>query len=78
MGNEVRCAKREIWTRIKNYVAAITELEEGGEVQQIRSQLRVIGKSIRQLERGGIHVPDGLKADRLDLESKMDEVKKGP
>jgi len=63
---------------IRDYISGIKELKESNEVQLIRSQLRVIEKSIRQFERDGIQVPGGVMSDKLSLESKIEEIKKGP
>jgi len=63
---------------IRDYISGIKGLKESNEVQLIRSQLRVIEKSIRQFERDGIQVPGGVMSDKLSLESKIEEIKKGP
>lgn len=63
---------------IRDYISGIKELKESSEVQLVRSQLRVIGKSIRQFERDGIQVPEGVMSDKLSLESKIQEIRKGP
>ena len=63
---------------IRDYISGIKEMKESSEVQLVRSQLRVIEKSIRQFERDGIQVPEGVMGDKLSLESKIEEIKKGP
>jgi hypothetical protein len=63
---------------IRDYISAIKGLKESSEVQLLRSQLRVIEKSIRHFERDGIQVPEGVMSDKFSLESKIKEIKKGP
>lgn len=63
---------------IRDYISGIKELKESSEVQLVRSQLRVIEKSIKQFERDGIQVPEGVMSDKFSLESKIGEIKKGP
>jgi hypothetical protein len=63
---------------IRDYISGIKEMKESSEVQLVRSQLRVIEKSIRQFERDGIQVPEGVMGDKLSLEFKIEEIKKGP
>jgi hypothetical protein len=61
---------------IRDYISGIKEMKESSEVQLVRSQLRVIEKTIRQFERDGIQVPEGVMGDKLSLESKIKEIKK--
>jgi Zn-dependent oligopeptidase len=61
---------------IRDYISGIKEMKESSEVQLVRSQLRVIEKSIRQFERDGIQVPEGVMGDKLSLEFKIEEIKK--
>lgn len=63
---------------IRDYVSSIKELKEDSEVKLIRSQLRVIERTIRQFERNGIQAPEGVMSDKLSLESKIGETKRGP
>lgn len=56
---------------IRDYISGITGLKESGEVQLIRSQLRVLEKSIKQFYRDGIKVPEGVMSDKFSLESKI-------
>jgi hypothetical protein len=63
---------------IKDYISGIKELREDREVQLFRYQLRVIEKTIRQLEKDGIQVPEGVMSDKISLEAKIKEIKRGP
>lgn len=63
---------------IRDYISGINGLKESSEVQLIKSQLHVVEKSIRQFEREGIQVPEGLRSDQISLESKIKEIGKGP
>lgn len=63
---------------IRDYIAGIIGLKESSDVQLIKSQLHVVEKSIRQFEKEGIQVPEGLKSDEIALNSKIKEIGKGP
>ena len=63
---------------IKEYVSGIHELKEDNEIRLMRLQLRMIDKSIRQFEKAGIQVPEGVTSDRDTLEAKLKEIKSGP
>jgi len=63
---------------IRDYVSGIKGLPEDREVQLLRCQLRVLEKTIRQFEKGGLQVPEGVMSDKLSLESKVKEIKSGP
>ena len=63
---------------IRDYISGINGLKESSEVQLIKSQLHVIEKSIRQFEKEGIQVPEGLRSDEISLKSKIKEIGKGP
>ena len=63
---------------LKDYVSNIQDLNEDKEVQLIKSQLRVIEKTIKHFERNGIQVPEGIMSDKQTLELKINEIKKGP
>lgn len=63
---------------IKNYVSGIKGLTEDREVQLIRSQLRVLERTIKQFEKDGLQVPEGVMSAKSSLESKLNEIKSGP
>jgi len=63
---------------IKEYISTIKALRDDNEVQNMRTQLRAIERTIRQLERNGVTVPEGISADKLALESKIRDIKRGP
>lgn len=63
---------------IKEYISGIKGLIEDKEVQLLRSQLRVLERTIKQFEKNGLHVPEGIMSDKLLLESKIKEIKSGP
>lgn len=63
---------------IKEYVLGIHELKETNEIRLMRLQLRMIDRSIRQFEKAGIQVPEGVTSDRDGLEAKLKEIKSGP
>ena len=63
---------------IRAYISGIKGLKESSKFQLLRSQLSVIEKSIRQFEKDNIQVPEGVMSDKFSLESKIEEIKKGP
>lgn len=63
---------------IRDYISGIKGLAEDKEVQLLRSQLRVLERTIKQFEKDGLKVPEGVLSDKFSLESKIKEIKGGP
>lgn len=63
---------------IKDYASKIERIKEYSEVKQIKLQLHMIEKTIKQMNKSGIQIPQGLMSDRESLESKIAGIEKGP
>ena len=63
---------------IRDYISAMKELPESTEAQLIKAQLRLIEKNIKQFEKNGIQIPEGILSDKTSLESKLATIGKGP
>ena len=56
--------------------AAAGNSQDIGELKVKKAQLQAVQKTIRQLERKGIPVPDGLKEEKLSLATAVGELEK--
>jgi hypothetical protein len=52
---------------IRDYVGNVPKVIESNEIQQMKLQLHMIERMIRQMTKSGIQIPEGLLSDRKSL-----------
>lgn len=63
---------------LKDYLSKIEMIKENSEVKQMKLQLHMIEKAIKQMNKSGIPVLQGLISDKESLETKISGIEKGP
>ena len=63
---------------IKDYISGMKELKGGPDLELVKTQLRVMEKTIKQFAKIGIQVPESLLSEKALLESKITAISKGP
>ncbi len=75
MGNE---EIKQHLDAIRGYVSGIEKIKESNEINQIKLQLHMVEKTVKQMNRAGIQIPEGLISDKLSLEAKIAKIGEGP
>lgn len=63
---------------IKDYVSGVEKIKDSNGVHQIKLQLHMVEKAIKQMNKAGIQAPEGLISDKLSLEAKIAKIGEGP